>query len=47
MYLHWFKKSVQKTGEANGDLIGNKIADQITRVSKTWPLNNSGTRNKE
>ena len=26
---------VQKTTEASGDLIGNKIADQITSVSKS------------
>ena len=28
------KKAVQKTAEATGDLIGNKIADKITSVSK-------------
>ena len=26
-----------KTAEGNGDLIGNKIADKITRASKTSP----------
>ena len=26
---------IQKTAEATDDLIGNKIADQITRASKT------------
>ena len=26
---------VQKTAEATGDLIGNKIADKITSVGKT------------
>ena len=29
--------------EATGDLIGNKIADKITKVSKTFPQNNSVT----
>ena len=29
------KRVVQKTAEATGDLIGNKIADQITSVGKT------------
>ena len=28
------KKSIQKTAEATDDLIGNKIADKITSVSK-------------
>ena len=28
------KKIVHKTAEATGDLIGNKIADKITRASK-------------
>ena len=29
------KRVVQKTAEATGDLIGNKIADQITSVGKS------------
>ena len=29
------KRVVQETAEATGDLIGNKIADQITSVGKT------------
>ena len=29
--------------EATGDLIGNKIANKITRVSKNSRQNNSGT----
>ena len=29
------KRVVQKTAEAAGDLIGNKIADKITSVGKT------------
>ena len=28
------KRAIQKTAEATGDLIRNKIADKITRVSK-------------
>ena len=28
------KRAIQKTAEANGDLIGNKIADKITSTSK-------------
>ena len=28
------KRAIQKTAEATGDLIGNKIADKITKVSK-------------
>ena len=29
------KREVQKTAEATGDLIGNKIADKITSLGKT------------
>ena len=29
------KRAIQKTAEANGDLIGNKIADKIISVLKT------------
>ena len=35
------KRVIQKTAEATGDLIGNKIAGKITRVSKTFQINNS------
>ena len=28
------KRSIQKTAQATGDLIGNEIADKITSVSK-------------
>ena len=28
------KRAIQKTAEATGDLMGNKIADKITSVSK-------------
>ena len=31
----------QKTAEATGDLIGNKIADQIKKVSRNLQQNNS------
>ena len=41
------KNSIQKKSEATGDLIGNKIADRITKVSKTSPLNNSETKEEE
>ena len=33
--------------EAIGDLNGNKIADKITRVSKTSPKSNSKTNGEE
>ena len=29
------KRAIQKTAEATGDLIGNKIADKITRLQKS------------
>ena len=35
------KRAIQKTAEAIRDLIGNKIDDKITNVSKTSPQNNS------
>ena len=31
------KKVIQKIGEATGDLIGNKIANSITKVSRSSP----------
>ena len=37
------KRVIQKTAGATGDLIGNKIADKITRSSKTSPQNNLET----
>ena len=37
------KDSLKKVAEAAGDLIGNKITDKITRVSKTSPKYNSET----
>ena len=41
------KRAIQKIAEATGDLIGNKIADKITRVSKTSPQNNSEVNEEE
>ena len=41
------KKAIQKTAEATGHLIRNKIADKITRGSKTSPQNNSETNEEE
>ena len=40
------KRVIQKTAGATGDLIGNKIADKITRSSKTSPQNNLKTNEK-
>ena len=37
------KTEIQKTAAATGDLIGDKIADRITKVSKTSPHNSSET----
>ena len=34
------KKVIQKTAEAAGDLIGNKITNRITKVSRSSPQNN-------
>ena len=34
------KKAIQNTAEATGDLIGNKIADKITSISKKSSNNN-------
>ena len=41
------KRAIQKTAEATGDLISNKIAYKITRVSKLSPQNNSVTNEEE
>ena len=41
------KRTIHNTTEATDDLIGNKIADKITRVSKNSPQNNSETSEKE
>ena len=37
------KRVIKKKVEATGDLIGNKIADKFTRVSKSSPQNNLET----
>ena len=37
------KRAIQKTTEATGYLIGNKIADKITRISKKKSPNNDET----
>ena len=37
------KRVIQETAEAIGDLIGNKITDRITKVSKNSEQNNSDT----
>ena len=34
------KRTIQKPAEATGDLIGNEIANRISRVSKTLQQNN-------
>ena len=41
------KRAIQKTKERAGDLIRNKIADNITIVSNFPPQNNSGTNEEE
>ena len=41
------KRAIQDTAEATCDLIGNKIADKITRVSKTSPKNNLKANEEE
>ena len=39
------KRTIQKITEATGDLIGNKIADKITSVSKKNSNNNNNNNN--
>ena len=41
------EKSNSITAEASSDLIGNKIANSITKVSKNSPQNNSETIRNE
>ena len=41
------KTAIQKTAEATGDLIGNKIADKITSVSKRRSANNNDDDNDD
>ena len=35
------KRAIKKTAEATGDLIGNRIADEITSISKKSSSNNN------
>ena len=39
------KRAIEKTAEATGDLIGNKIADKITSVLKKSSSNNNNNNN--
>ena len=41
------KWAIQKTAKATGDLIGNKIADRTTKISRTSLQNNSETITNE
>ena len=41
------KRAIQKTAEATGHLIGNKIADRNYKVLKASPKNNSETNEEE
>ena len=41
------KREIQKTTEATGDLISNKIAEKVTKVSKKLTKNNSETAKNE
>ena len=41
------KREIQKIAEATGDLIGNKIAEKITSVSKKKPDNDHETEDLE
>ena len=37
------ERVIQKNARTTGDFIGNKIADRITKVSRSTPQNNSET----
>ena len=41
------KRAIQKTAEATGDLIGNKIADKITSVSNKKPVKEWSNNDEE
>ena len=41
------KRSIQKIADATSDLIGNKIADKITSVSKKSNNNNNNNNNED
>ena len=47
MHIKLLQNNDSKTAETTGDLIGNKIADRITKISKTSPKNNSETNEEE
>ena len=42
-----WKRAIQKIAEATGDLIGNRIADKITIVSKDSSNNKNNNNNKD
>ena len=46
MHLKLAKKNHSKNSRSKGDLTGDKIADKITRSSKTSPQNKSETNEK-
>ena len=41
LQINRLERASQKTTDATGDLIGNKIADKMTNVSRTSPQNSS------
>ena len=41
------KKAIQKSAETTADLIGNKIADKITKILRNLPKNNWETARYE
>ena len=43
----FFKRVIQKTAKSTCDLIGNKITNKITKVSKSLQQNNSETGTNE
>ena len=49
--INWIKATsvrvIQKTAQETGDLIGNKIVDKITRVSKVLKKNNPEANEEE
>ena len=47
IYLKLLQKKSKKTADATGDLIGNKIVDKVTKVSRTSPQNSSETVTNE
>ena len=41
------KRAIQKTAEATGDLVGNKIADKITNISKKKSNNDNNNNDND